>query len=302
MAVFARLGAGTIGSAERLTCGARASKTACHGRLVLGHYAGGPVSMRDIFEDIYANQPLDPSEAARKSLRTPLRKRFYKEAAAGAAEAGNYPVLLDGKPVRTPARNLLAAPTRELTAAIAGEWQAQTEAIDPVTMPLTRLANSIIDGVATSQKEVAAEVEKFLGTDLLFYRAEEPAGLVERQIKHWDPVIGWARDRLGARFVLAAGVIHRAQPEGAVASALSAIPRDPWRLGAVHAITTLTGSALLAIAVSERFVGAETAWLAAHVDEDWNMETWGRDEAAMARRAQRHAEMQAAATVLALTL
>jgi chaperone required for assembly of F1-ATPase len=257
--------------------------------------------MRDIFEDIYANQPLDPAEAARKSLRTPLRKRFYIDAAAGEAEGGNYPVLLDGKPVRTPARNLLAAPRRELATAIAAEWQGQADTIDPVTMPLTRLANSIIDGVAAAQKEVAAEVEKFLGTDLLFYRAEEPAGLLDRQTKHWDPVIGWARDRLGARFVLAAGVIHRAQPEGAVASAARVNPRDPWRLGAVHAITTLTGSALLALAVSERFLHGDAAWLAAHVDEDWNMETWGRDESAMQRRAARYAEMQAAATVLALT-
>jgi chaperone required for assembly of F1-ATPase len=169
-------------------------------------------------------------------------------------------------------------------------------------MPLTRLANSIIDGVAASQKEVAAEVEKFLGTDLLFYRSEEPEGLVMHQIQHWDPVIAWARDHLGARFVLAAGVMHVAQPERAVAAAARAIPRDPWRLGAVHAITTLTGSALLALAVSERFLDGEAAWLAAHVDEDWNMETWGRDEAAMARRAHRHAEMRAASTVLDLVL
>jgi chaperone required for assembly of F1-ATPase len=260
------------------------------------------VSMRDIFEDIYANQPLDPTEAARRSLRTPLRKRFYKDATAGEAEAGNYPVLLDGKPVRTPSRNLLATPARELSAAIAGEWQAQMETIDPVTMPLTRLANSVIDGVAASQKEVAAEVEKFLCTDLLFYRAEEPEGLVARQTRHWDPVIDWARDRLGARFVLAAGIVHRLQPEGAVAAAARVIPHDPWRLGAVHAITTLTGSALLALGVSERFLDAEAAWLAAHVDEDWNMETWGRDEAAMARRAHRHAEMRAASTVLDLVL
>lgn len=260
--------------------------------------------MRDILEDIFANQPSDPMESARKSMRAPLRKRFYKEATAGeAGEAGDgaYPVLLDGKGVRTPARNALAAPTRKLAEAIAQEWQAQDEVIDPATMPLTRLANSIIDGVAATQKEVAAEVEKFLGSDLLFYRADEPEVLVARQAQHWDPVIRWARDQLDASFALTAGIIHVAQSEASIAAAARAIPRDPWRLGAVHAIMTLTGSALLALAVSERFLDAEAAWLAAHVDEDWNIERWGLDAEAAARRAARHAEMQAAATILALT-
>jgi len=258
--------------------------------------------MRDIFEDIYANQPLDPREAARKSLRTPLRKRFYTSASVGEVEGGSYPVLLDGKAVRTPARHPLAAPTKAIAEAMAQEWEAQAEAIDPLTMPLTRLANSIIDGVATSQEEVVAEVEKFLGTDLLFYRADQPEGLVARQTEHWDPVIHWARERLGARFVLAVGVIYTGQPEGSVIAAAQAIPREPWRLGAVHAITTLTGSALLALAVAEGFLDGEAAWRVAHVDEDWNMETWGRDDAAMERREQRHAEMRAASMVLVLTL
>jgi chaperone required for assembly of F1-ATPase len=231
-----------------------------------------------------------------------LRKRFYKAAAAGEAVDGTYPVLLDGKAVRTPGRNPLAAPAKELAQAMAQEWEAQTDAIDPLSMPLTRLANSIIDGVAAAQKDVAAEVEKFLGTDLLFYRADQPEGLVERQTEKWDPVIRWAHEKLGAPFVLTAGIIHVAQPEGSVAAAARAIPRDPWRLGAVHTITTLTGSALLALAVAEQFLDGESAWLAAHVDEDWNVETWGRDEAAAERREQRRAEMLAASRVLALTL
>jgi len=259
--------------------------------------------MRDIFEDIFANQPLDPVEAARKSLRAPLRKRFYKVAAAGEAAAGDdHPVLLDGKTVRTPARHALAAPTKELAEAIALEWEAQRDAVDPLAMPLTRLANSIIDGVTTSQDEVAAEVEKFLGTDLLFYRAEQPEGLVERQSAKWDPVIRWAHEHLGARFVLTAGIIHTAQPEGSVSAAAQVIPRKPWRLGAVHTITTLTGSALLALAVAEKFLDGEAAWAAASVDEDWNMENWGRDEIAVQRHEQRHAEMRAASMVLALTV
>ena len=144
------------------------------------------------------------------------------------------------------------------------------------------------------------EIAKYLGSDLLCYRADTPEGLVARQAQHWDPMLGWARDALGARFVLSEGVMFVAQPESAVAAASAHIPSDPWRLGAVHTITTLTGSALLALGVARGALGIETAWAAAHVDEDWNMEQWGRDELALARRAGRFAEMQAAGIVLAL--
>jgi chaperone required for assembly of F1-ATPase len=165
-------------------------------------------------------------------------------------------------------------------------------------MPLTRLANSIIDGVTDAAAAVAAEVEKYLASDLLFYRAEGPDGLVAREAAAWDPVLAWAREALGARFVTAQGMVHVAQPASALAVANAAIPRDPWRLGAVHAITTLTGSALIAIALARGALTIDQAWDAAHVDEDWNMAFWGRDEIALERRAARFAEMQAAALIL----
>jgi chaperone required for assembly of F1-ATPase len=262
--------------------------------------------MRDVFEGIFEQRPVDPMASARRGMRTPLRARFYKEAHAGedARDGTGFPVLLDGKPVRTPARHPLAAPVRELAWAIAGEWAAQCEVIDPAAMPLTRLANAIIDGVAAAPRPVAAEIEKYLGSDLLFYRASEPEGLVARQGQHWDPVIEWARDALGARFVLAEGVMHVAQPAAAIAAAAASIPRgadgvkDHWRLGALNVVTTLTGSGLLALALGAGRLTTDAAWSAAHVDEDWNMERWGRDESALERRAFHFAEMQAAAAVL----
>jgi chaperone required for assembly of F1-ATPase len=165
-------------------------------------------------------------------------------------------------------------------------------------MPLTRLANAIIDGVAKKPGPAAAEIEKYLGSDLLFYRAEEPEGLVAHQAQHWDPVLQWARDELGARFVLAQGVTFVDQPREAVAAAAKAVPADPWRLGAVGSATALTGSALLALALAHGRLGVEDAWTAAHVDEDWNMTKWGRDEQALERRAFRFTEMSAAAQVL----
>jgi chaperone required for assembly of F1-ATPase len=251
--------------------------------------------MRDLFENA---PPDDPIEATRRSMRTVLPRRFY-ETAATAAVADGHAVRLDDKPVRTPARRVLAAPKLALAEAIAAEWQAQKDVIDPAKMPLTRVANAIIDGVADAPLPVAEEIAKYLASDLVFYRVAAPPGLVERQACHWDPILDWARQALGANFILGEGVVYVAQPEAALAAARAAIPEEPWRLGAVHVVMTLTGSALIALAMARGALAADAAWQAAHVDEDWNMAQWGRDEMGMARREFRFAEFQAAATVLA---
>ena len=256
--------------------------------------------MREIFDEIYENQPLDPMEAARRNTRTNLRKRFYKEASVGEPTMSGYPMLLDGRPVRTPVRRPLAAPTDALASALSTEWNAQTDVIDPGQMPLTRLANAIIDAVTGRAQAVADEIAKYLGSDLLFYRAGTPAGLVAKQAQAWDPVLDWARDELGARFMQIEGVMYAAQPEHAVAAARAGIPQDVWRLGAVSSITSLTGSALLALALAQDALAPDAAWNAAHVDEDWQMAQWGRDELALQRRAYRRAEFDAAVTVLRL--
>ena len=253
--------------------------------------------MRDLFEDIFRDAPLDPTQAARRAVRPHLRRRFYQRAEVEDAD-GEFRIVLDGRPVKTPARRTLAAPTRALAQALVAEWEAQRDVIDPAKMPLTRLANTIIDGVTDAPSAVAAEVNRYLACDLVFYRAPGPAGLVAWQTEAWDPVLAWVRETLGARFVLAEGIAFVAQPPHALTAASSAIPTDPWRLGAMHAITTLTGSALIAIALSRGALSVDAAWAAAHVDEDWNMKFWGRDALALERRAARFAEMQAAAIVL----
>src|SRR6185503_3959325 len=217
--------------------------------------------MRELLEDLFGNEPIDPVEAARRNMRPNLRKRFYQAVTVG--EGMPYPILLDGRAVRTPAGGALAAPSRPLAEAIAAEWNAQGERIDPATMPLTRLANTIIDGVAPNSGPVAEEVAKYLESDLVCYRADAPEGLIAAQAQHWDPVLAWTRDAHGARFVLSEGVMFVAQPESAVAGVRAAIPSNPWRLGAVHLITTLTGSALIALAVAAGELSVEDAWAAA---------------------------------------
>jgi chaperone required for assembly of F1-ATPase len=250
--------------------------------------------MRELFESI---PPADPIVAARRGGRPALRRRFYANATTASTPHG-HAVQLDGKVAHTPAHRVLAAPTPTLAQAIAAEWSAQSELIDPATMPLTRLANAVIDGVADMPQPVAEEIAKYLASDLLFYRAASPEGLVERQARHWDPILAWTRDELGAHFKVGQGIVHVAQPPEALTAAGATIPTDPWRLGAAHVATTLTGSALIALAMGCGRLSTDAAWQAAHVDEDWNLAQWGRDEMAMARRAFRFAEFQAAAKVL----
>jgi chaperone required for assembly of F1-ATPase len=253
-------------------------------------------SMKDLFE---GTSPERATEAARRAVRPVLRRRFYTRAGTTAAADG-HAITLDGKPANTPARRVLAAPSLALAETIAAEWNAQSEVIDPAKMPLTRLANAIIDGVADEPAAVAAEIAKYLASDLLFYRADSPRGLVERQSRHWDPIVAWASDALGARFILSEGIIYVAQSDVALAAGVASIPKDPWRLGAVHVVTTLTGSALIAFAMLRGFLSTEAAWQAANLDEDWNMEQWGRDEIALERRAFRFEEFKAAAAVFCL--
>jgi chaperone required for assembly of F1-ATPase len=253
--------------------------------------------MRELFGEPFAEASLDPMAAARRAMRPRPRRRFYRQVEV-EDDAGSYRVVLDGRAVKTPARRTLAAPNRALGEALAAEWQAQRDVVDPAKMPLTRLASTVIDGVADNLSAVAAEVEKYLHSDLVCYRVSGPEVLVRRQEQAWDPVLAWAQTALDAPFVVAQEITFVSQPACALAAAYAAIPREPWRLGALHSITTLTGSALIALAHAAGVLSLENAWAAAHVDEDWNMELWGRDALALARRDSRFAEMRAAALVL----
>lgn len=241
-----------------------------------------------------------PMQRAQRLMRPELPKRFYKSAEA-AKQEGGFGILLDGRAVRTPAKNIVTVPGEKLALALAEEWNAQAEVIDPEKMPLTRLVNSAIDGVSREQEAVRAEIVKYAASDLLCYRAEGPERLVENQREKWDPVLAWADEALGARFVLAEGIVFVDQPVEALESVAAALTRlDVFRLAVASVVTTLTGSALLALALLEKRLTVEEAWAAAHVDEDWNAELWGEDEEAAERRARRYAEMKAAARIIAL--
>ncbi len=257
--------------------------------------------MPDIRDDLTgALSDPDPVRRAQIQMLKPLPKRFYTVVTVGPADGGGHAVLLDGRAVRTPAKNLLSVPTAAAAALLAAEWEAQTEVIDPATMPVTRLANTAIDGVAKDIRAVFEDILKFAGTDLICYRAAEPEGLVARQAERWDPILAWAAESRGARFILAEGIVHQQQPRAAI-NAYAEVLRayaTPLGLACLHTITTLTGSALLALAFAERRLSAEDAWTLAHLDEDWQIEHWGTDEEAFQRRENRWKDMAAATATL----
>jgi chaperone required for assembly of F1-ATPase len=245
----------------------------------------------------------------------PLPKRFYKAVTVAAAdapppggdgvgggrEAGSFRVLLDGKAMRTPAKAPFALPTRALAEAVAAEWEAQREHIDPAAMPLTRLANSAIDGVHGREAKVRADIVKYAESDLLCYRATEPEPLVARQAELWDPVLAWAREALGVRLVVAGGLMPVSQPDTAPRALARLLEGETaFALAALHVMTTLTGSILLPLAHARGRLDLEQAWTAAHVDEDWQIGRWGEDAEAADRRRRRWIDMQAASRLLAL--
>ena len=240
----------------------------------------------------------NPMAAAQRLAKPEPPHRFYKRATAGRLGEG-FAVLLDGKVALTPARKPLAVADRQVAEALAAEWEAQGDRLDPAAMPLTRIVNAALDRVAGEMQAVRAEIVKYAGSDLICYRAEGPASLQAAQAAAWDPLVAWAREALGARFALAAGVVHVAQDSGALAAVDAALlPLDPLGLAAVHTVTTLTGSAVIALALLKGRLMIDQAWAVAHVDEDWQMGQWGSDDAALARRAARHREMDAAGAIL----
>jgi chaperone required for assembly of F1-ATPase len=253
--------------------------------------------MRELFDEVAGRSPLDPQEAVRRTSRGPQRKRFYTSAGVTETPKG-FAIALDGKPVRTPSRRQLAAPVRQIADSMVAEWNAQKEVIDPTMMPVPRLANTVIDAVSDRVEAVADDIARYFHSDMLFYRAGHPEALVAREAELWDPVLFWAAEALGAHFILTEGIVHVRQPDQAVAAARAALPSDPWSLAALHMVTTLTGSGLLALALERGALDEDQVWAAAHVDEDWNVEQWGVDEEVAARRLARFLDFRAAAGVL----
>ncbi|KIP99054.1 ATPase [Agrobacterium tumefaciens] len=257
--------------------------------------------MRDLLNDLTEglSHP-DPIRRSQIQMQKPLPKRFYKDVSVGETEEGAFTVLLDGKTMRTPAKSPLSVPTRALAQLLRDEWDAQTEVVDPTIMPVSRHVNTAIDGIASDPQAVFEDILRFSSSDLLCYRAGEPQELVERQSDQWDPILDWAANTLGARFILVEGVIHQEQPREAIAAFAVTLRKydTPIELAALHTMTSLTGSAILAVALAEEVRDLDDIWTLAHLDENWTAEQWGEDEDAQIRNAKRLVDMRAAVDVL----
>ncbi len=228
-------------------------------------------------------------------------KRFYKEVSV-ISRAEGHAIKLDGKPVRTPARALLAVHSLPLANAIAAEWETQADKIDPRTMPLTGLANAAIDRVSADPIAFAADLATYGETDLLCYRAEDPPVLVERQAKSWDVLLGWAQGRYDVAFTIVGGIMHKPQPAATIDRLAAAIAaHDPFALAGLSPLVTISGSLVAALAVAEQAITPEDAFDATHLDEIWQAETWGEDELATKARDARRLDFIAAARFVALT-
>lgn len=227
-------------------------------------------------------------------------KRFYKKVGLEAGAAGTR-LLLDGRPVKTPAKNVLLLPAGAFAEAVAEEWRAQGEEVDPKSMPLTRLANAVIDGMTPRAEDVRQNLCAYGETDLICHWAEAPQELVARQAEHWQPVLDWVAEAHGARFKPVQGIMAEAQDEATLARLADAVATfDLFRLAALSEMTSLTGSVLLALAVAEGGMDAEAAWSAAHVDEAFQIEQWGEDAEAHARHETRKAAFDDAVRALRL--
>ena len=227
-------------------------------------------------------------------------KRFWK-AADVVERDGGWGVELDGKPLRTPAREPLIVPTRALADAIAGEWNGVQGEIDPRGIPLTGLANAAIDRVAPDKQAFAGGLTRYAEADLACYRAEGPAGLVERQAELWDSLLGWGQRRFDVDFRTTGGIVHVAQPQATIdrlAHAISTL--DPFRLAGLSPLVTIGGSLVAALGVLEGAFTPEQAWEAVSVDDRWQLEQWGSDAEAEAALASRRWDFLAAARFLEL--
>jgi chaperone required for assembly of F1-ATPase len=226
-------------------------------------------------------------------------KRFYKEVSVDAA-AGSFRVLLDGRPVHSPARRPLVMPSAPLAEAVAAEWRAQGETIQPAAMRLTRLVSTALDRMPALRGAAIEEVLGYALTDLLCYRAAEPVELAERQQRCWQPWLDWLAEVHGARLVVTASMLPVTQPEGAVAQLRAAVERlDDWRLVGLHGATTALGSVVLGLALLEGEIDAEQALAASLLEELFEIERWGRERDAERRQQIVRRDIAAAASFLA---
>jgi chaperone required for assembly of F1-ATPase len=254
---------------------------------------------KDWFGDGQDPASYDPVRSARSGMTSRLPKRFYETVTTGNME-GRHAVLLDGKPARTKGQKLLTGSNAAIAAMLADEWTAQVDVINPASMPVTRITHAALDHVAAAMEEVRADILKYAASDLVCYRAADPQALVERQARLWDPILEYIEARYGAVFVLSEGIRHVSQPERSIEALRKRldIMSDPLALAALHVLTTISGSALIALSILDGRLAADSGFDAGECDADYEASVWGIDEEAANRRVLRLKDFRAASGIL----
>ena len=226
-------------------------------------------------------------------------KRFYKEAGIGQSPEG-FRVLLGGRPVRTPGGNLLALPTSALAEAIAKEWRAQGDEIVPISMPMLRLANTVLDGIGKNREAVIGAILRFGEHDLICYRAEQPLELAHLQDQSWSPLLAWTVEQHGSQLKVGSGVNHLDQSADALAGLRRAVEAmDDFAMAALHVMASITGSLVLGLALAEGRITSAEAFRLSRIDEDYQAGKWGSDAEAEVRARGLARELDVAAAFLA---
>ena len=255
--------------------------------------------MREFLNEAHAHRD-DGYGRAQAQVRQELPKRFYEKVGFSTVDNG-YAVELDGRRTKTPGGKEVVVPRAALAEMLVAEWEAQNGHIDPETMPVVRLINSALEAGDEVKPDLAGEIVKYCGNDLLLYRADSPHELVAAQEAAWDSVLVALARHLEVKFQPTIGIIHQPQlPETLDRLSTTIADESLIALAALVSITGLTGSGLLAIALREDLIDQDTAWAAAHVDEDHNIRLWGEDNEAAGRRAKRRLEYDAAFNVMTL--
>ncbi len=258
--------------------------------------------MRDILEDAEGAAERGDIGAGKANRERDLQKfpkKFYKQATVEEADGG-FSIALDGRPVKTPGKQVLMLPGQSSAQIVADEWNAAEEVINPLKMPATRLANTAIDGVSNEMQAVMEDITRYAASDLVCYRAATPQGLVKKQQDHWDSILDWAQSEFNAGFETGEGIAFVTQPKEAITLFGARLQNhaDPFKLACIHTFTSISGSALIALALADEYLDADAAWAAAHVDEDWNISQWGEDFEAQERRNQREIDFKCADNLL----
>ncbi len=242
-----------------------------------------------------------PDERMRRLITGQFTKQLPRKFYTSVEVSDSNAILLDGRPVKTPMKNMLAMPNRSLADVVAAEWIAQNAVIDTTTMPITKLANTALDRATAERENVLVEIVEYAGSDLVCYWADRPPELLALQRENWQPIIDWANVTLAANFTHATGITHVEQNDASLVAVRRHIEGlGPWVLTGVYLLMTLTGSSLLALMLQTGQIGADAGWAAAHVDEDYQISQWGEDHEAIARRLIRRREYDGLLQFLAM--